>query len=381
MSAAFSLNGRVALSVEGPAVDRNLTHFYPIPSRPKQLAVRKNMNVTNAFIPAQSLPVFPADMFRVVEGANLGDPISFAADLMLDDIYSLERGVAPQLLTMIARADHSFLVSVESACGTEGARLVLDCRVTLMSPDGQTTDALILVELDINNGVTNVFLAPLAALATRTRYVLVGVDRDTAVSTLAEVCCARFVRGTHISLASGAQVPIEELQVGDRVLTRDDGPQEVRWIGVSTVRAVGDFSPVCISAGALNNDQDLIVSPNHRLFIYQRTDQLGAGRSELLVKARHLVNGDTIQRHIGGFVDYFQLLFDRHVIVYAEGIAAESMLIDTVTKPSVPPEVTKRLQDTSALSPAPIRGLDVTEDLLNRPDAAELLRRASSRQP
>ncbi|MEO0380834.1 MAG: Hint domain-containing protein, partial [Pseudomonadota bacterium] len=115
---------------------------------------------------------------------------------------------------------------------------------------------------------------------------------------------------------------------------------------------------------------------DHRLFIYQRKDRLGAGRSELLVKARHLVNGDSVTVQDGGFVDYFELLFDSHQIIYAEGIAAESMLIDTRTKSAVPDEVTALL---SGHTKTGLSGLDVTETLLDRPDAAELLRRASLR--
>tara|TARA_B110000967_G_scaffold63843_1_gene65749 strand:+ start:73 stop:369 length:297 start_codon:yes stop_codon:yes gene_type:complete len=83
----------------------------------------------------------------------------------------------------------------------------------------------------------------------------------------------------------------------------------------------------------------LLVSPDHRLFVYQRQDKLGAGRSEVLVKVRHLVNGDSVYRHDGGFVDYFQLLFDKHQIIYAEGIAAESLQIDPRTRAAVPEDV------------------------------------------
>lgn len=108
---------------------------------------------------------------------------------------------------------------------------------------------------------------------------------------------------------------------------------------------------------------------------------MGAGRSELLVKARHLVNGDTVIRQDGGFVDYFQLLFDAHQIIYAEGIAAESTLVDTRTRATMPDEVTAQLMGNAATErgSAGLSGLDVQETLLNRPDAAELLRKASTR--
>jgi len=118
----------------------------------------------------------------------------------------------------------------------------------------------------------------------------------------------------------------------------------------------------------------LIVSPEHRLFIYQRSDQLGAGRSELLVKARHLVNGDSVTVEEGGFVDYFQLLFDAHQIIYAEGIAAESTLLDTRTRPAVPEDIAAKITEGTKLT-----DIEAPETLLDRPDAAELLRRASTR--
>ena len=327
-------------------------------------------------LPAQRLPVFRAADFVVSQGANLGDPLSCVGELMLDDVYSLSGLATPQRLSLYATDDAHLTVGDGSTLGAPGSAIHLDCALTLMSPDGQITDAIVLVEVDGAGDIAEIYLLPTARLAARTPYALVGIDTDQVRAKLAHLTCARFTRGTHITLASGAQRPIEALAVGDRVLTRNDGAQEVRWIGQSTVRAVGDFAPICIRAGTLNNDRDLIVSPDHRLFIYQRKDRLGAGRSELLVKARHLVNGDSVTVQDGGFVDYFELLFDTHQIIYAEGIAAESMLIDTRTKPVVPDEVSARLtqhMDTG------LAGRDGTETLLDRPDAAEILRRAATR--
>src|SRR5690606_23181699 len=134
----------------------------------------------------------------------------------------------------------------------------------------------VLVEVE-DGAVAQVYLLPLVTLLPKTNYRLVGIDRDSALARFGEVACVSFTRGTHITLASGAQVPIENLRVGDKVLTRDDGPQAIRWIGHTTLRAVGDFAPVVIAKGALHNENDLIVSPDHRLFVYQRTDRLGAG--------------------------------------------------------------------------------------------------------
>ena len=330
--------------------------------------------------PAQSVQVIRAANIRATDGANTGDTLSFASELMLDDIYKVSGGAETHRLSLIPTAKHTFRVAEDTSIGKPGAQLFLDSALMFMSPDGAMQEALLIVEVDASGDAADIYLLPLATLLPNVEYRLVGTDTETPLQKFAQVACVSFTRGTHITLASGEQRLIEDLMVGDKVLTRDDGVQPIRWIGQSTVRALGDFAPVVISAGTLNNEHDLIVSPDHRLFIYQRTDEVGAGRSELLVKARHLVNGDTVRLQDGGFVDYFQLLFDSHQIIYAEGIAAESMLIDTRTKPVLPDDLAEQMGDViPGHSDLPHAGLDVHEKLLNRPDAAALLRKASRR--
>ncbi|MFT4959754.1 MAG: hypothetical protein ACI92Z_000830 [Paracoccaceae bacterium] len=333
------------------------------------------MNTQSA--PAQSIPAYRADDFRVSIGANLGDGMSVCDDLIPDDVYTLKTGATRERLSIHALADGTFTIAADTEIGTPGAALHLDGVLNLMSPDGQNTDVIVLVEVDQAGDIADIYLLPLASLVEKTNYSLLGTERDAARQKFAQVACVSFTRGTHITMASGAQIPIEDLQIGDRILTRDDGPQKVRWIGQSTVRATGDFAPIVVSAGTLNNSNDLVISPDHRLFVYQRTDQIGVGQSELLVKARHLVNNDSVYVQSGGFVDYFQILFDRHHIIYAEGIAAESMLVDPRTRPALPPELLHKLSGMPNHGRNDSHGLDVQEALLDRPDAIELLRRAS----
>ncbi|MEP1766447.1 MAG: Hint domain-containing protein [Sulfitobacter sp.] len=329
---------------------------------------------------SQSVPVHVAGQITATDGANAGDAISFASELVLDDVYELEFGAEPARLSLVARDDASFFVGHDTRIGVAGAAIHLDCALTFMSPNGEISDVLLLVEVDEEGNVDQIYLLPFSAMSSKVEYRLVGIDRETAHSKFAQVACVSFTRGTHITLASGAQCAVEDLAVGDRVLTRDDGVQTLRWIGTSTTRAIGEFAPIRIAAGTLNNSSDLLVSPDHRLFIYQRTDELGAGRSELMIKARHLVNDDTVTIAAGGFVDYFQLLFDSHQIIYAEGIAAESMLIDSRTRPVLPHALSESLgKHVKGHSDLPHAGLDVQEGLLDRPDIAELLKKASSR--
>lgn len=330
--------------------------------------------------PAQSIPVYCANSFRVTDGANMGDALSFAKDVELNDIYELSPKAKRARLSFHSQEDGTFYIAEDSDLGRISATLFLDCAMTFMTSDGRTAEMLVMVEIGDEGHVENVYILPLAPLELGIGYTLVGVDRDNARRKFAQVACVSFTRGTLITLMTGAQVAIEDLKVGDRVLTRDNGGQAVRWIGHSTVRASGDFAPILIKAGTLNNTNDLLVSPDHRLFVYQRTDRIGVGQSELLVKARHLVNGDTVITQDGGFIDYFQLLFDRHHIIYAEGIAAESMLIDSRTKSALPSELLSRL---TGLLPGHSghgdHGLNVQKALLDRPDAIDILRRASLR--
>ena len=328
----------------------------------------------------QSVQVYPAAGFRVVAGANQGDPVGLGDEVMRDDVYMLDSGLRKLRLGLQPGANGAFRVDADTAVGTPGAAVHLDCVLTFMSPDGHTQEALILVELDAQGDVAASYLLPLAEIEPRTDYTLVGIDASGAPAAFARVACVYFARGTHITLSTGEQRRVEDLRVGDRVLTRDGGAQPIRWIGSSTVRATGAMAPIVIEAGALNNEHDLMVSPDHRLFVYQREDRIGAGQPELMVRARHLVNGDTVRVAEGGFVDYFQLLFDSHHIIYAEGIAAESMLVDPRTRPSLPPELIERLEQIlPGHDRAGMHGMDVQKALLDRPDAIDLLRRASTR--
>ena len=328
---------------------------------------------------AQGLRVFRAADFCVSNGANLGDAISDASELMLDDVYQLRPGARRWRLTMATAEGVSHLTIAEgSQLGTVDGAVHLDCCATFMAPDGTIVEAVVLIELEHgSNVISEAYLLPLADLRPRTDYALVSVDTKATRAKFAELACVSFTRGTHITLATGEQRRIENIAVGDRVLTRDNGIQQVRWIGHQTVRASGAFAPIVIASGAMNNANDLQLSPNQRLFVYQREDRVNAGQAELMVKAELLVNGDTVRRSDGGFVDYYQILFDAHEFIFAEGIATESLTVDSRTSPALPREVQDKLgfSRTPSDRPSPF---DITEGMLDSAIAAEILRRASS---
>lgn len=145
-------------------------------------------------------------------------------------------------------------------------------------------------------------------------------DLPGATSFETVVC---FTRGTVIETDRGP-VPIHKIQAGDKVVTMDRGLQEVRWIGSTKVTGRDHFAPVRIRKGALGNRRALWVSQQHRMLITGWLAELLFGQVEVLVAAKHLVDGDAIRIIEKDEVEYFHMLFDQHEIVYAEGVASES---------------------------------------------------------
>lgn len=146
---------------------------------------------------------------------------------------------------------------------------------------------------------------------------------DTAFVTLNSIPC--FVAGTLIRTPRG-EVPVEKLCVGDLVLTHDEGPQPLRWIGRRQVAAEGALAPIEIREGTFGPHRRLLVSPQHRVLIRDALAELWFGEAEVLVKAKDLLNGHSVRVREGGQVDYVHILFDRHQVVWSEGLATESFL-------------------------------------------------------
>ncbi|MCE8008495.1 Hint domain-containing protein [Aestuariivita sp.] len=141
-----------------------------------------------------------------------------------------------------------------------------------------------------------------------------------------------FTPGTRISTPDGPCL-IEELKEGDRIMTRDSGPQDILWIGKRRITGARMFvmpelRPIRFRPGALGidrPDQELLVSPEHRMLIRGAIAQSLFNTSEVLVPARELVNGSTIFVDLAvREVDYFHLLLPHHQVIWANGVEAES---------------------------------------------------------
>ncbi len=289
---------------------------------------------TDPPLPGHACQVLAADDIFVSHGVNEGDGLMGPDEVCPGDIYQLHNTHRAYRLILTRAAGQGQRVGPGSAVGREGDLLRLEARYALMGEEGDKVDLLVLSMPDGSR-----FALPLSPMAVRTDYTLLKIEAAPEDIGLSDLLCISFSRGTLITLANGAQRPIEELQPGDRVLTRDHGGQPIRWIGRATLKAVGPFAPVVITMGTLGNSGDLIVSQHHRMFLYQRKKVPGLPTSEILVQAKHLVDGERVFLREGGFVDFLSLVFDRHEIIYAEGVPAESLMVNDATVNRLPAEL------------------------------------------
>ena len=138
-----------------------------------------------------------------------------------------------------------------------------------------------------------------------------------------------FLPGTRIKTTAG-EINIEELRIGDNVLTASGEAKPIKFIGrrkVSRERTEpwNSKGPVKISRFAVDGKaphSDLYVSPAHAIFI-----------DGILIPASNLVNGVTIVADANPdalSLTYLHIELDTHEAILAEGLAVESFQRDNL---------------------------------------------------
>ena len=272
-----------------------------------------------------SIPVIPGQVNTIkigiadVADANYDSSLLIAGDSMQtvfdagDDSTRLDPN-GTKILDVLAN-DSSSNAGAITITHINGQPVVAGDTITLTT--GQT------VTLNADGTLTLVGDADEESFSfTYTAEDAAGVS-DTAFVLVDQVPC--FVAGTLIRTPRG-EVPVEALGPGDLVDTLDDGPQPIRWAGRRTVAAEGDMAPVRIAGGTYGPHRMIEVSPQHRVLIRSVEAELMFGSGEVLVKAKDLVDGAAVRRREGGDVTYVHLLFDRHQVLWSEGLPTESFL-------------------------------------------------------
>ena len=176
-----------------------------------------------------------------------------------------------------------------------------------------------------------------------------------------------YAAGTAILTPHG-EVAVETIQPGDEVMTSEAGhlvPRTVIWAGVREIDLVDHpkpdaVAPIRLHRGALADGlprRDLLLSPDHCLF-------LDGG----LIPAKLLINGMTIVRDLSlGTVSYHHIELDRHAVLLAEGVPAESYLdtgnrayfgnaaLATILRPELGINAHLRCWETDACAPLMVR--------------------------
>ncbi|MGJ8597539.1 Ig-like domain-containing protein, partial [Sulfitobacter sp.] len=256
-----------------------------------------------------------------LQGA-LGDDTLFGGegdDVLLggsgDDLF--EGGLGND--TMTGGADRDIFQNVNAGDVIDGSETgddfdCLDLRDS--APEGGSLEVTFDPE-NAENGVVDYFNAD-------------GSEAGQLVFTnIEKVIC--FTPGTLIATPKGER-KVEELQVGDRVITRDNGMQEIRWVGRremsgEELAAKEHLRPVLIREGALGNglpERDMMVSPQHRVLIANDKTALYFEEREVLVAAKHLTDMQGIDVVDVSHTSYIHIMFEAHEVILSDGIWTES---------------------------------------------------------
>jgi Ca2+-binding RTX toxin-like protein len=154
---------------------------------------------------------------------------------------------------------------------------------------------------------------------------------DTLTFTNIENVIPCFTPGTLIATAKGER-RVEELVAGDRIITRDNGIQAIRWAGAREMTGAefevsAHLKPILIQQGALGGglpERDMMVSPQHRVLIANEKTSLYFEESEVLVAAKFLTALDGIDVVDVSATTYIHIMFDQHEVVLSDGAWTES---------------------------------------------------------
>ena len=156
-------------------------------------------------------------------------------------------------------------------------------------------------------------------------FQFAAVSLDGFASTQISTGIACFLRGTRL-LTNTGEVAVEDLAIGDQLITVSGTAKPIRWIGRRSYSgrfAAGNRTvlPILIRSGALADGvprRDLLVSPKHAMFL-----------DDMLIPAEHLVNGVSIvQVETMEEIAYFHVELDLHDVILAEGALSETFVDD-----------------------------------------------------
>lgn len=131
--------------------------------------------------------------------------------------------------------------------------------------------------------------------------------------------------GTTVMTLDG-ELPVERLNVGDRVITRDAGMSILRGVKSREVHVAS----IQIKAGSLGHTRpqdDMIVGPDTLVHIRDWRAKALFGADVATVKAKRLIDGEFVSKIEAASMTVYELIFDKQHILYADGLEVASAAV------------------------------------------------------
>ncbi len=155
-----------------------------------------------------------------------------------------------------------------------------------------------------------------------------SVTSDTGAGSTPYDNLLCFTAGMLIPTPDGLRM-VEDLKVGDLILTYDNGPQPITWTGTTALSELElarhrNLRPVMMPRGRLGAQRNLVFSPQHRVLIDGLVLELATGHAEALAAIGHL-RPVCVPAPVDGPVIYHHIACQDHQIVAVEGLLVETL--------------------------------------------------------
>ncbi len=159
-------------------------------------------------------------------------------------------------------------------------------------------------------------------------------------------------------MSDEGEIPVEWLSTGDMLITRDNGLQPVLWIGRARVKQTRmarnpqirpmELEPGALGAGVPTHPTTL--APAARVLLEGASVELHYGQDEVLAEIGDLQDGDQITAPVRfAATHYTFVLLPMHDMVQANGLWAETLLLDDRVRSALNSDLPQRLANDPAL--------------------------------
>ncbi|WP_127562585.1 Hint domain-containing protein [Nioella ostreopsis] len=261
--------------------------------------------------------------------------VSHGSVVVADDPVSLNGGSGDQLFAFTGSiASPNYLAGVNANNSDWESSLTFDSTTLSVLPTGLVDGVSAMHQTTLADNMfysgPSSFATPAAGLAAINDFSNWTSSDGALVNSGPSSFLFCFAAGTLIASATGDRA-VENLEIGDLIVTQDGRRVPVKWIGRQTVKTMflpaERVTPVRFATGSLGNGlphSDLTVTADHGMLV-----------DGVICHAGALVNGTTITRvplaEMGETYTVYHIETEAHEIILANGAPAETF-IDNVSR-------------------------------------------------